>query len=264
MADDIRAMSAALARNSDSLVFLELGEALRTRGQLEPAEKVTLAGLERHPHLAEAHDLYARVLVDMSQYNRAFQQWEKTVELEPRHHGAHKGLGFLCYRWNDFENALDHLELAVSADPTDQSVIQALQMVRDQAAAEEEQIEAPRPPSVFDDDTGGEQGLLLVDVRGRVLGGGMLDGGGANIADSVAAHLAGVSQEAERASRMLDIGKWQWIVVESEGGHLHVSEPESGTLLLVARDRSVPSGRLSRIAERAGQSARQWIAAQQL
>lgn len=264
MADDVRAMSAELARNPDSLVFLELAEALRIRGNLEPAEKVTVAGLERHPHLAEAHDLHARVLVDMGQYNRAFQQWERTVELDARHQGAHKGLGFLCYRWNDLDGALDHLELALAADPTDQSVIQALRMVRDQAIAEEQEIEAPQPPSVFDDVTEGEQGLLLVDAQGRVLGGGMLDGGGADVAEGVAAHLAGASHEAERTSRMLDIGTWQWIVVESEGGHLHVSEPEPGTLLLVARDRSVPSGRLSRIAERAGETARQWIAMQQL
>jgi len=60
MADDIRALSAQLAQDPQSLVFLRLGEALRRKGQLEAALRVALNGLERHPHLADAHDLYAK------------------------------------------------------------------------------------------------------------------------------------------------------------------------------------------------------------
>ena len=64
MADDIRALSAQLAQDPQSLVFLRLGEALRRKGQLEAALRVAMNGLERHPHLADAHDLYARILTD--------------------------------------------------------------------------------------------------------------------------------------------------------------------------------------------------------
>ena len=45
MSDDIRGMTAELAADPDSLVFLELGEALRRRGQPDAAFKVARTGL---------------------------------------------------------------------------------------------------------------------------------------------------------------------------------------------------------------------------
>ncbi|MBI3081327.1 MAG: hypothetical protein HYY94_00135, partial [Gemmatimonadetes bacterium] len=64
MTDDVRALSAELARDPGSLVFVALGEALRVRGRLDAAAKVALAGLEHHPNLADGHDLYARIVAD--------------------------------------------------------------------------------------------------------------------------------------------------------------------------------------------------------
>ena len=116
-------MSAELAHNPDSLVFLDLGEALRRRGQLYSAAKAAVTGLEKHPDSADAYDLYARVLVDMGHLQQAYEEWHSTVALDPQHLGAHKGLGFLCYRWGDLDGALEHLESALAADPMDQSVM---------------------------------------------------------------------------------------------------------------------------------------------
>ncbi len=94
MADDIRALSAQLAQDPQSLVFLRLGEALRRKGQLEAALRVAMNGLERHPHLADAHDLYARILTDKHNYERAFDEWDMAVRIAPHHTGALKGLAF--------------------------------------------------------------------------------------------------------------------------------------------------------------------------
>ena len=44
MTDDIRALTARLAEEPTSLVFLELGEALRRRGQLDAAQRWRGAG----------------------------------------------------------------------------------------------------------------------------------------------------------------------------------------------------------------------------
>jgi tetratricopeptide (TPR) repeat protein len=259
-------MSAELARNPDSLVFLDLGEALRVRGQLHAAVKTTTSGLERHPQLADAHDLYARVLVDMGHLERATEEWQTAIELEPRHLGAHKGIGFLSYRWGDLDSALEHLELALAADPMDPSVVQALGMVRDaaaSAAAGDDDLEELGPQMMFEGLEGAEHGLLLVDPRGRVLGGGIHDSAGTEVTADVAAHMAAGCQEAERAARMLELGTWQAIVVEGQGGNMHVSRPMDEALLLVARDRSVPAGRLAMLASRAAGVARRWVEAQQ-
>src|SRR5689334_15374708 len=134
MSEDIRAMTAELARDPSSLVFIPLGEALRGRGQGEAARKVVQAGLERYPDSTDARDLYARLLADAGDIEGAAREWTALLGLDSRHLGGRKGLGFLAYRKGDLDTALDHLELALSVDPTDQSVIQAIRTVRATAA----------------------------------------------------------------------------------------------------------------------------------
>lgn len=263
MVDDVRTLSAELASDPDSLVFLDLGEALRGRGQLYLAAKVAVAGLERHPDLADARDLYARVLVDMGHLQQARDEWYLATQSDPRHRGAHKGLGFLSYRWGDLDGALEHLETALAADPTDTSVVEALQMVR--AAVDTAEVEAEsRQSAVFAGLEGADHGLLLFDLRGRVLAGAVRDAAGADVSDDVAAFIAGAVHEADRTSRILEMGPWEWVVAEGTTGNIHLSRPASEALMLVVRDRSVPSGRLAILAQRATESASRWLEEQEL
>ncbi len=271
MADEVKRLTAELARNPDSLVFLALGETLRARGQVDAAARIALTGLERHPHLADAHDLYARVLTDAGDVEQARDEWGMALRFDPKHIGALKGLGFVSFHAGDFDQALEYLETALAADPLDQTVVQALQTVR--AAAEAAEAEAAAAAAetdvaaaiadVFAGLEGARQGLLLVDLRGRLLGGGMRDGDDRDVAEAVAAYLAGASQEAERTARLLELGTWSWIVAEGAEGSMHVSQPSDATLLLVRRDRSVPPGRLAVFAEHATAVARGWLAEQQ-
>lgn len=268
MTDDVRALSAELARDPASLAFVALGEALRLRGQLDAAAKVALAGLEHHPNLADGHDLYARIVADAGDVERAADEWSIALALDPRHAGAHKGLGFANFQRGDLDAALDHLELALAADPADQRVVQALHTVRQaaqQAAASAAAVPASASrPAVFAGLEGADHGLLLVDPQGRVLAGGLRAQGGQEVAEEVAAYLAGVSQEAERSARLLELGEWRWIMAEGEHGHLHLSALSASALLLLARDKSVPSGRLAILAARAAEVARRWLEAQTL
>ena len=273
-------MRAELEQDGESLVFLPLAEALRLRGDLDGAARVALAGLGHHPNLADAHDVFARILADAGDFQRAADEWGIALALDSRHGGAHKGLGFLEYRRGALDPALDHLELALAADPTDRSVVQAIHVVRAaaEAAAAQGWVEpfaepagpaAAGPPteasaaaSVFAGLEGGEHGMLLLDPRGRTLAGGLRNGAGANVADEVAAYLAGVSQEAQRTARLLELGDWRWIAAEAEDGTLHLSRPVDDALLLLARDRSVPAGRMGILAVRAADVARRWLEAQ--
>src|SRR6266516_4769727 len=130
MADDIRELSAQLAQDPQSLVFLRLGEALRRKGQLDGALRVAVNGLERHPHLADAHDLYARILTDKHDYERAFDEWDMAVRIAPHHTGALKGLAFLYFKVGDLAQAEAHLEQARKVEPDDPSIDQAIAMMR--------------------------------------------------------------------------------------------------------------------------------------
>src|SRR5437667_11073346 len=130
MADEIKTLSAELARDPHSLVFLRLGDLLRQRGQLDAAHRVALNGLERHPHLPDAHDLYARILADKRDYERAFDEWDMARRIAPGHMGALKGLAFLYFQVGDVQQAAAHLEAAQRVAPDDPGVAQALAMAR--------------------------------------------------------------------------------------------------------------------------------------
>ena len=278
MADDVRALSAQLAQDPQSLVFLRLAEALRRKGQLEAALRVALNGLERHPHLADAHDLYARVLTDKHDYERAFDEWDMALRIAPNHTGALKGLAFLYFKVGDLQQAETHLELAQRVEPDDPSITQAIEMVRGGASPPSPEPSHAEPPAqtaasstaavatpvldesrVFAGLEGAQEGLVLLDSAGRVLGGALRNPAGSDVTDAVAAYLAGVSQEAARTAKLLGLGAWSGLSAEGKHGNVHVSQPSKDALLLVVRDRGVPLGRLAILAQRATGMAKRWL-----
>jgi tetratricopeptide (TPR) repeat protein len=294
MPDDIRAMTAELAADPASLVFLDLAEALRRRGQLDAAQKVTRTGLARYPELAAAHDLAARIFVDRGELDRAFEAWVTALKYDPAILGAHKGLGFLYFRAHDLASAEKHLAYVAEADRADAGAQAALERVR--AAAEvnawtgatdgpdepvapvRRQPSAPTQgdaelPFSFDIEAGAESGehavfagleggsdsLLLVDGNGLRLGGGLRSAGALDVGDAVAAQLAGVAREAARTARLLALGDWRGLAVESPDGSCYLVAPTSQTLLFTARGPDLPMGRVARLAERAAVAARRWL-----
>jgi predicted regulator of Ras-like GTPase activity (Roadblock/LC7/MglB family) len=187
---------------------------------------------------------------------------------------ALKGVGFLYFRAGDVVAALDHLQRAAQADPDDSSIPIAIAKVRSEvrqhgaqrtngmpASAVATAAPAKPPATPFDGIEGGEHGLLLVDGNGLRLGGSIQVRSGEEAGDRVAAQLAGVSREAARATRILGLGTWHSIAVESADGHLVLAAPTAETVLLTARDRSLPAARVSLLAERAVRAARAWLEA---
>jgi len=109
---------------------------------------------------------------------------------------------------------------------------------------------------------GANEGLLLIDGAGRVLGGALRDRSGSDVTDSVAAYLAGVSQEAARTAKLLGLGAWNGLSAEGQHGNVHLAHPTPEALLLVVRERGTPLGRLAILAQRATAMARRWLETQ--
>ena len=286
MTEDIRALTTRLAEEPGSLAFLELAEALRRRGQLEAAGKVARGGLSKYPGLAGAHDLMARILSDQGDLAGAFDAWADALRIDPMRTGALKGIAFLYFRAGDAAAAIEHLQRAAEADPDDESIAQALAKVRresrsfSQRSVEPEPEPEPRPEpqpqprpeaesraepiapadpgSPFADMDGGRS-LVLVDANGLRLAGSLPAPSGEETGDRVAAQLAGVSREAARATRLLGLGTWQSITLESSDGHFVLVRPTGETVLLAAREQSLPMARVVLLAERAARAARQWL-----
>ena len=273
MTDPIHELTTQLASDPQSLVFLELGEALRSRGQPAAAYKVARMGVNRYPELAASHDLLARVLADQGDRHAAAEAWRRVLELSPGHIGANKGLAFLAFRAGDPEGALPFLESALGAAPGDEGLAIAVQRVRtalDSAATRAASAAAAQTAAQaaasgplrgvegfepFED----ARGVVLLDAQGLRLAGTLEAPDGSDVSDALAAHLQGVSREASRAARLLDLGAWETVTAESADGHLLVLPPTQSTVLVLLRDARVPVGRLGLIAEQAARAARNWL-----
>jgi tetratricopeptide (TPR) repeat protein len=269
MSEDVRRMSDELARDPSSRVFVRLGEALRQQGQLDVARKVTLRGLERHPHLADAHDLLARILVDHGDMERAFDEWDMVLRLSPGHLGALKGMGFVCFHRERYPEAERYLAAAAALDPRDDQVARALHHVR----VAQTHVSAPQAAiadSIANDsrylfldvlqDEG--QTALLLDPAGLVLAGAYIDGDGRDVAQEVGAELSGVTEAARRATRHLAMGDWTSIVFETEVAVVAMAPSSQDGLLVLATSRATPLGLVRRLLDRCTEKAQRWLAGQ--
>ena len=313
MADEIRRLSDDLARDPSSLAFMPLADALRRAGQLDVALRVALRGLDRHPYLADAHDVLARIHADRGELERAADEWEMALRLNPAHGPARLGLGFVDFRRGDLESAEQRLAAATGVEDDD-SVAAALAHVRTALRArtahngsdrEHERavhtrerapqiatpvstllpvftpvtpVSSPPPvsrPTVVEYPApdpskarqvfatvleGADQSALLVDADGLVLAGGYVDATGQDVADVVAAELAGVGGEAERAMRHLGLGAWTSMLVEADRSIIAMSPAPLGSLLVVAAARETPVGLVRLLLDRALTRARDWLA----
>jgi len=277
MSDEIRRLSEELAHDPSSLVFMQLGEALRRSGQLDLALKVAHRGLERHAHNADAHGLLARILVDRGELQDAFDEWDMVLRLAPSHVGARKGMGYVLFKQGKLAEAEAHLSTAATHDRDDASIATALRMVRrllryahvaangNGAPGHAELIAAQRRVEeearlLFADILGeGEHTALLLNADGLVAAGLYVTADGEDVSQEVGAALTGVRDEALRAVRHLDLGAWKAVVYETDLATVALAPAIDESMVLVAAGRSVPLGFVRRVLDRCVLRATSWL-----
>jgi tetratricopeptide (TPR) repeat protein len=271
MSDEVGRLSEELARDPGSLVFLQLGEALRRRGQLDLALRVSLRGLERHANNGDAHDLVARIHADRRDFDRALSAWDAVLRLVPGHLGALKGKGFVLYtqgRWTEAERVLLQ---AAERDGGDASIAAALVHVRQRSADASPGSPSPNIPAatpaeearcLFAPALGdGEMTALLIDAEGLVMAGAYPTADGGDASQEIGAELRGVSDEVQRALRHLSLGDWVRISFETEAATVAMSPAPDGGLVLLAAVPGLPQGLVRRVLDQCGVRAREWLAA---
>jgi predicted regulator of Ras-like GTPase activity (Roadblock/LC7/MglB family) len=266
--DHVRVWSDELAHDPSSLVFLPLAETLRRRGQLDVAKKVAVRGIERHPHNPDAHDQLARIHADAGDLQAAFDEWAIVLRLVPGHVGAIKGMAFVRFQQGELVEAerllLEAREQERGGEDGDISAaIRAVRRSVSMSPVSVPAIDASTDPTrLFADLLAPDHSGILLGNDGAVLAGSYVTSDGRDRARAIGAALSGMSGEATRATRHLDLGGWRAIVFETEAAVVSLS-PAAATdgdaLLMLTAPPSAPLGLLRLILERCVARATSWM-----
>jgi hypothetical protein len=280
--DHVRVWSDELARDPSSLVFLPLAETLRRRAQLDLARKVAVRGIERHPHNPDAHDQLARIHADAGDLQAALDEWAIVLRLVPGHRDAMKGMAFVRFQQGELAEAERLLLEAQEHEPGGSSdggdITAAIRAVRRSGSMSPVSVPAIdpaiEPERLFDDLLAADHSGILLRSDGGVLAGSHVTSGGRDRARAIGAALAGMSGEATRATRHLDLGAWRAIVFETEAAVVSLAPTGGGAstggtggaggtgdaLLMVTAPPAAPLGLLRRLLERCVARADSWLA----
>jgi predicted regulator of Ras-like GTPase activity (Roadblock/LC7/MglB family) len=104
-----------------------------------------------------------------------------------------------------------------------------------------------------------EQTALLLDASGTPLAGSYLDDNGRDISGEIGAALSGVSREVSRSMRLLGIGAWAAVVVETDAATIALAPGADDTIVLLASSSTVPLGLVRRVLTRSVALAINWL-----
>jgi predicted regulator of Ras-like GTPase activity (Roadblock/LC7/MglB family) len=106
-----------------------------------------------------------------------------------------------------------------------------------------------------------EQTALLLDVAGAPLAGSYIDQDGRDISVEIGAALSGVSREVSRSMRLLSLGAWTAVVVETDAATIALAPAAEDAVVLLASSSSVPLGLVRRVLGRCVTLALTWMKA---
>src|ERR1700730_11989260 len=104
-----------------------------------------------------------------------------------------------------------------------------------------------------------EQTALLLDSAGTPLAGSYVDQRGRDISSEIGAALSGVGTEVTRSMRLLSIGRWTAVVVETDAATIALAPASEDAVVLLASSLGVPLGLVRRVLTRSVALAINWM-----
>lgn len=104
-----------------------------------------------------------------------------------------------------------------------------------------------------------EQTALLLDSSGAPLAGSYIDQNGRDISGEIGTALSGVSKEVSRSMRLLSIGRWTAVVVETDAATIALAPAGEDSVVLLASSSTVPLGLVRRVLTRSVALAINWM-----
>jgi predicted regulator of Ras-like GTPase activity (Roadblock/LC7/MglB family) len=104
-----------------------------------------------------------------------------------------------------------------------------------------------------------EQTALLLDASGVPLAGSYVDDRGRDISGEIGTALSGVGREVSRSMRLLSLGAWTAVVVETDAATIALAPAPRDALVLLASSSTVPLGLVRRVLTRSVALAINWM-----
>jgi predicted regulator of Ras-like GTPase activity (Roadblock/LC7/MglB family) len=104
-----------------------------------------------------------------------------------------------------------------------------------------------------------EQTALLLDAAGSPLAGSYIDDRGQEISREIGSALTGVGREVSRSMRLLSIGAWTAVVVETDAATIALAPAPADAVVLLASASTVPLGLVRRVLTRSVALAINWM-----
>ncbi len=125
----VRRLQEEVARDPGSLAFVPLADLYRGQGRLDIARRVCVRGLQRHPTHVEAHYILGRIYRDGEEPEKAYDEWDIALRLDPLDLASRRAIAFLCLERGEMREAERHLRQAMELDPDDPRLRRALRFL---------------------------------------------------------------------------------------------------------------------------------------
>ena len=118
-----------LRQNPNSLVFVQLADAMRKKGRFDEALDVLEQGLGKHPNLLSALIMTGRIHISRDRPADAIEVLKRAIGREPGNLTAHALLSQAYLATNSLREAIGEFQKILSLNPEDAAAQQALQTV---------------------------------------------------------------------------------------------------------------------------------------
>ena len=133
LADAIRRHEERLARDPESLAFAQLADLYRKAGRTADAVALCREGLQRWPHYTTARLILAKTLLADGQAEAALAEANAILQTSPKDVQCHRLAAEVHRRAGRIDDAVAHLDKAVSLDPGDRESNALLALLRPDA-----------------------------------------------------------------------------------------------------------------------------------
>jgi len=133
LADAIRRHEERLARDPESLAFAQLADLYRKAGRTADAVALCRDGLQRWPHYTTARLILAKTLLADGQAEAALAEANAILQTSPKDVQCHRLAAEVHRRAGRIDDAVAHLDKAVSLDPGDRESNALLALLRPDA-----------------------------------------------------------------------------------------------------------------------------------